>query len=390
MAKANPAILIWARESSGLTLEEASGKLGLGGKRLSGPDMLAAFESGERSPTQKQLMNIAKLYHRPLITFFLLTPPKSANLGEDFRLLPEAKRDENEGRVRALIRDIHIRQSLVKEALIDSEEDEEIPFVGAGNSMPSIISAKEIIKEHFQIETEKFRRKPNPHEAFNYLRKKVEKTGIYVLLIGDLGSHHSSISTEAFRGFALSDPIAPFIVINQNDAKSAWSFTLLHEIIHLWIGKTGISSQNHEHAIERYCNDIASNILISGEEIENIKRKIEERDDSLITTLQYEANHFNVSASLIAYRLFRNNHLTLQEWKKTSNELQDLWRTSKSLSKEKESGKSGNFYNTQRHRAGGALISLVRRSLHEGTLTETKAGKVLGVSPGNVSEMVGL
>ncbi|WP_217806083.1 hypothetical protein, partial [Halomonas sp. BC1] len=102
-----------------------------------------------------------------------------------------------------------------------------------------------------------------------------------------------------------------------------------------------------------------------------------------------EAGDLNVSASLVAYRLFRSNLLNQAQWERASTELRELWLNSKAKSKESESGSSGNFYNTQRHRAGGALISLVRRSLQDGVLTETKAGRVLGVNPGNVAEMVG-
>src|SRR3546814_16138482 len=73
----------------------------------------------------------------------------------------------------------------------------------------------------------------------------------YVLLIGNLGSHHSAIDIDAFRGFALADPIAPFVVINDRDAKTAWSFTLLHEVAHLWIGATGVSGGHFEGSTEQ-------------------------------------------------------------------------------------------------------------------------------------------
>ncbi|TDX29087.1 Zn-dependent peptidase ImmA (M78 family) [Modicisalibacter xianhensis] len=390
MGKANPTILKWARETSGLSLEEAARKLSLGGKSISGAEALQAFEAGEKSPTRRQLMNMAKQYHRPFITFFLPAPPKSASMGEDFRRLPDAKREEHEGNVNALVRDIYIRQSLVKDALIDSEEDETVEFIGMGRAMPSIDEACRAIRDYFEIDIEVYRRKPNAHDAFNYLRALVEEKGIYVLLIGDLGSHHSSISTDAFRGFALSDPIAPFVVINQNDSKPAWCFTLLHEVAHLWLGKTGISAQTHEHLVERYCNDVASHLLITLDEVRQLFSDAQRSDEAFVSALQREASSLNISASLVAYRLFRSHLIDQGRWEQTSEELRELWLNSKSIRRSENSGSSGNFYNTQRHRAGGALIGLVRRSLHDGVLTETKAGRVLGVSPGNVAEMVGL
>tara|TARA_R110001583_G_scaffold45777_1_gene143900 strand:- start:10848 stop:12020 length:1173 start_codon:yes stop_codon:yes gene_type:complete len=389
MAKANPEILKWARETAGLSLEEAASKLALGGQRVSGSEMLAAYEAGDRSPTQPQLMKMAKHYHRPFITFFLTTPPRSASLGEDFRRLPVAKRDEHQGSVSALVRDIYLRQSLAKDALIDTEEDVVVDFVGKGQVTSAVDSACRVIRDYFEIDIAEYRRRRDAHEAFNYLREQIEIKGIYVLLIGDLGSHHSSINTEAFRGFALSDPIAPFVVINQNDSKSAWCFTLLHEVVHLWLGKTGISAQTHEHKIERYCNDVASHILISADEVREVYEAAMRSEETFVLALQREAGDLNVSASLVAYRLFRSNLLNQAQWERASAELRELWLNSKAKPKEGESGSSGNFYNTQRHRAGGALISLVRRSLQDGVLTETKAGRVLGVNPGNVAEMVG-
>ena len=60
-----------------------------------------------------------------------------------------------------------------------------------------------------------------------------------MLLLGDLGSHHSDMNEEVFRGFALADEIAPFVVINDNDATTARSFSLIHELAHIWIGASG-------------------------------------------------------------------------------------------------------------------------------------------------------
>lgn len=48
MPKVNPHILLWARESAGLTLEEAARGIGLTGESASA--RLAEMESGEREP----------------------------------------------------------------------------------------------------------------------------------------------------------------------------------------------------------------------------------------------------------------------------------------------------------------------------------------------------
>jgi Zn-dependent peptidase ImmA (M78 family) len=93
---------------------------------------------------------------------------------------------------------------------------------------------------HLQFDLRVFRAQRTAEDAFKYLRTQVERTGVFVLLIGNLGSHHSNVSVEVFRGFALADDVAPFIVVNDQDAKVAWSFTVLHELVHIWLGKPAL------------------------------------------------------------------------------------------------------------------------------------------------------
>ena len=59
---------------------------------------------------------------------------------------------------------------------------------------------------------------PSPRDAFALLRSRVEAAGAFVLLKGNMGNYQSVIELDAFRGFAIADHIAPFVVINDNDS----------------------------------------------------------------------------------------------------------------------------------------------------------------------------
>src|SRR3546814_7438206 len=112
----------------------------------------------------------------------------------------------------------------------------------------------------------------------------------------------SSDLIDAFRGFALADPIAPFVVINDRDAKTAWSFTLLHEVAHLWIGATGVSGGHFEGSTEQFCNDVASSFLLPPRELAQlaVTRSTSQGDaNQLITAFATERL---ISRSLVAYR----------------------------------------------------------------------------------------
>lgn len=389
MPKPNPEILKWARENSGFSLEEAAKRLNLKSAKRSGASILSEYESGKTIPTSNKLSDIAKLYHRPLLTFYLSRPPEIQRKGEDYRTVPDSIPIEKNGDVDAIVRDIFVRQSIVREALIDSDDAEPRKYVGSLSRLPNIYDASAYIKKIFNISTSEFRQQSSAHDAMGYLRRQVENEGVFILLIGNLGSHHSSVSTNYFRGFAIADNIAPFIVINDNDSKMAWSFTLLHELVHILIGETGISNTSVAHHIEKYCNDVASCILLPAEDLATIRIDDSSDFEELSNVLQERSSFFKVSPSLIAYRLFRDDKITFSEWEKASNHFKELWIQSKQKKPEDKSSK-GTFYVTKRHKTGGALLKVVRNSILEGVITETKAGKVLGVSPGNVAKMVEL
>ena len=124
MPKVNPDILKWARESAGLSLEEAASKLNLNaayGKTAI--ERLLDLEEGNTDPTRNMLVRMSKKYHRPLLTFYLSEPPLRGDRGQDFRLLPTDQPPINEGLLDALIRDVIARQSLVRASIIDEEEE---------------------------------------------------------------------------------------------------------------------------------------------------------------------------------------------------------------------------------------------------------------------------
>ena len=90
MPRVNHEILRWARETAGLTLEEATKKLDLNEARgVSAVDRLVALETGETEPTRPMIVKMAKQYRRPLLVFYMSAPPKKGNRGQDFRTFPD-------------------------------------------------------------------------------------------------------------------------------------------------------------------------------------------------------------------------------------------------------------------------------------------------------------
>jgi len=386
MTNPNPQMLRWAREKAGLSQEEAAQKLALRSK-TGASMMIDNFEKGVAFPTPKKLIEIAKLYRRPLITFYLQTPPAEAPKGEDFRTLPDAPSPKENANLDALIRDVYVRQNIVREALFDAETAVNLDFVGSINNQENPTEVVRKVTSKCNISVNEYRSTADAHEAFNYLRKKIESCGIYVLLIGNLGSHHSNIPVEIFRGIAISDKYAPFIVVNDNDSKYAWSFTLLHELAHIFLGKSGVSNIRTDSNVEKFCNDVASQILLNDSDFNSFGITEDIEIDKIIEVASAKSSEFNLSATMITYRAYSNGLITLDQWFQTAAHFRKAWHESKKV---QESKGGGSYYITKKHKTGAALINTVKRSILDGVMTQTKAGKVLGVKPGNVAEMVGL
>jgi Zn-dependent peptidase ImmA (M78 family)/transcriptional regulator with XRE-family HTH domain len=389
MPKVNPQILRWARETAGLSLKSAAEKLGIESARgATGEARLTAVENGETEPSRSVLRKMAQHYRRPLIAFYMSTPPRKGDRGEDFRNLPD-RHTVAETLVDALVRDVRARQATVRDVLLDDEEAEPLPFIGSMTMRNGVGEVLASIRQTVGLDLAEFRAQSSPETAFALLRSKVEAAGIFVLLMGNLGSHHTSIDVQAFRGFALADSIAPFVVLNDQDAKTAWSFTLIHELAHLWLGTTGISGAFAEAQIEKFCNDVAGSFLLPASELAQMR--IERRTE--LATIAQRIGAFaaerHVSNSMVAYSLRRTEAISEDTWRSLAELFAAQWRRSRLAAREaRKDGSGPDYYIVRRHRLGTALLQFVSRNLAAGALSPTKAGQVLGVKPRSVMPLL--
>ena len=411
MPAVNPEILAWARESAGLTLQDAVSKVGIGDARgVTAADRLAALERGEREPSRTTLVNMAKQYRRPLLTFYLTSPPRQSDPGADFRTLPVGRSLQTDALVEALVRNVRSRQYMVRATLEAEDEAETVPLVGLvtessrGSNWLSeelqsasgrvrlerrcVQCLKYVLGPSLTVET--FYAQASADQAFARLRSGVEATGVFVLLKGDLGTHHSAMDVEVFRGFAIADEIAPFVIINDNDSRAAWSFTLLHEVTHLLLGQTGISGAHAGTAIEQLCNNVASEWLLPTQVLAELA--IDPTSDS--SALQRCIGDFvrrkNISRTMVAYRLLKSGRIDRPMFDRLRRAFREQWRLNRDRqrAKARESKTGVDYFTVRRHRVGGALLTFARRMNASGALSTTKTARILGVRAAHVGRMV--
>ena len=375
----NPEVFRWARESAGLGPEGAARAIGIV------PTSLIAIENGEKEPSRTTLSKMANVYRRSLLTFYLPIPPRKGDRGEDFRTVVGDQTVETDADVDALVRDLRARQSLVRTVLEDDQDVQPLEFVGSASMNDGVPALAASIERMLGITRAQYRAQKDVDSAFSLLRKRAGDAGVFVLLIGNLGSHHSAIPVEAFRGFAVADRIAPFIVINDGDTRAAWSFTLLHELAHLWLGATGVSGGGApEMKIERFCNDVAAEFLLPRSDVQVINIAGLELNSQIAAVAEY-ANRWRVSRQMVAYGLLKAGRITLEAWRVLEAGIRELWMAERLRQKAQLKDPSGpSYYVVRRHRLGHAMLDFARHYSDVGALSPSKAAKVLGVKPRSV------
>jgi Zn-dependent peptidase ImmA (M78 family) len=395
----NPAVLVWARETAGLDVKSAARQIGLGASQdTSSEGKLLEFERGDRLPSRSQLSNIAKTYRRPLVVFYMPSPPTKADRGSDFRSSNKAVSQREEALLYALLRDVKARQEMLKSLLEEEDEIEVRPFVDSCTLSDSASAVARTIINALKIAPDGSDRGDGPSEFFKTLRTRTESLGVFVLLVGDLGSYRSALSEDVFRGFALADDKVPFIVINDHDARTARSFTLIHELTHIFLGQSGVSgapelanSNTQIGRIEDFCNEVAGLVLLP--ESFAKRRPIDlssANADAAKRFIQEVARTWKVSEPLVAFRLRRLGWISPRFHQDLSVEYANRWQQQKELSKSANKSKKGgpSDYVVRQYRLGDSLMDVVRRTLRENRLTHTKAAKILGIKPGSVEPLI--
>ena len=385
----NPEILLWARNTAGLSVAEAAHALQFKDTRHStAVERLQRLEAGIAEPSRAVLRNMARAYHRPLLVFYLSEPPRTGDRGQDFRRVPGGDIPEYDPTLDALIRNIRGRQGIVRD-LMEQTESKGVDYVASVTTDVPPVELAHRMAGRLGFSLTEFREQATVQAAFGYLRGKVEDSGAFVVLLGNLGSYHTNIPSGVFRGYAIADPVAPFIVVNDQDAPVAWAFTTLHELTHLWLGTTGISGGSADSQLESYCNSVAGEVLLPESEMNELRFLSRASLQETIDAVARFANMRKISRAMVAYKLQRVGIITVAKWQELARHYEDQWIAAQAGSASIDTSEGGpSYYVLRRHRLGHALVDLIKSSLTEGLLTHTKAGQVLGVKPRNVDPLI--
>jgi Zn-dependent peptidase ImmA (M78 family)/transcriptional regulator with XRE-family HTH domain len=383
-APVNHAILEWARKQTDFTPEQAvtrAGIKGLKSRGLTAEERLVKWESGQEKPTLNELELIAKAYRRPLLTFFLSEPPRVETRLQDFRTVGDRPVAKGSPEFSAFRRQIEALQKTVRQ-LVEEQGGKPLEFINSANMSMTPTAIAQGIRSEFQFSFRDQQQVQSSEELFNTLRDKAGEAGVFVLRKADLGSGHSKISVEEFRGLVISDPIAPFIVVNPNDARPALLFTLVHELAHLWLGESGISNFDalrigpfDYQEREVFCNEVAAEFLVPENVLANEWQRV--MNTELEFAIQSLADRFKVSRVVVARRLLDFQKITSDTYWEMYNQWRDEWSTVRERQRESEGGPG--YFIITKSKLGSKLLNTVIGAAYDGRLSFRNASKLLGI-----------
>ncbi len=365
----HPAILRWAKKRSGQSTQYLYKKF----------PKLKSWEEGKIKPTLKQLEKFTKAVHIPIGYLFLDKPPIEKTPIPDFRKMPNTKQKKPSPNLLDTLYICQQRQNWYKNYL-HSMREQPLDFIGSVQPLSNnIIKTAECIRKILHFKIEERQSLSTWTSTLNQLIEQANSAGILVMVNGIVGNNtNRKLNPEEFRGFALSDSLAPLIFINGADTKAAQMFTIAHELAHLWIDKTGLSNAQalsiSNHQIESWCNKVAAELLVPfniiSQQFNN--KKIQSDFNNEVQRL---AKYFKVSSLVILRRLYDIKKLEAKKFNKLYNKELTKLRT---IQKSKQSS-GGDFFLTLEARANPHFMKALVSHTLEGYTPFRESFQLLGI-----------
>lgn len=341
--------------------------------RKSVPD-IELFLSGEKQPTFSHLSKIAKKINIPTGLLLLDNPVEVESRRLQFRTLNSTQLEGISEELRDTIIEMESKQAFLRE-----EIEHTLDFIGSCSIHDNVLAVASKIRQELQL-NKNFQEKIAEGEMLSFLREKINKTGVFVFFNGKVGDNtNRPLSLKEFRGFVLSDDKAPIIFINQKDETNGKVFTLIHELVHLFVGSEEIFVGAGDYTSskeEAFVNTVTSEILVPRDVFANA---VEKAGDDYNDKIQFLAKKFRVSKMVIAIRLREMKFINQAAFLSIKSKLEEDFKEYQQR-KIQSLSKGGDYYNNLRFRMDGRFFNYVQQALQQNKISYTDAFRIIGVS----------
>jgi len=385
MAKANPELLRWARETRGFPLDLAAASLDID------KDLLAQVERGEAQLTFAKLRKAADVYKRPLAVFFLPHPPEAKPRVTDFRRLPEAVDHPYSPALLLQMRRLSHKRSVAMR-LREFARATDWGFVGSVelNSDPEAVSLR--VREILKLPVEASARWRESYARLSGWRNALESAGILVFVV-------QRVSVSEMRGMSIAEAPFPLIAVNRADSPGARLFSLLHEFGHVLLGRSSLCDdgdemdwRNNDEAkrVEIFCNALSAAVLMPRAMV--LTKADQVRPDRQVrwseAMLRELADGFGVSSEAMLRRLRDLSLARLDEYEMFRRMWQARPAPSPSAGNDDEERNFGEYGHDRVLRTQGKnYVRLVLEALHGEAITAGDAADFLDMKLGHLAAL---
>jgi Zn-dependent peptidase ImmA (M78 family)/transcriptional regulator with XRE-family HTH domain len=359
-----PAIVRWARERAGFSIEEMKKTF----------KSIEKWEDGSAFPSFAQFEGMADKFKIPVAVFFFPAPPNVPPISETFRTLPEYEFEQLPPRIRLLLRKAKAFQlNLIemtggvnparRHITRDIVFDEDI----------SITAAAQRVRRYLDISIEEQSGWPSDEAALEKWRKALQDVGVSIF--------KDAFKVQNYSGFCLYDDEFPLIYVNNSNAKTRQIFTLFHELAHLLFHTSGIDLLTDDfiqrlpaddRRIETICNRFAAEFLVP-ETAFNIA--FEGRPPTEATA-EHLADLFHVSRESIYRKFLDRNLISHAEYERARVGWAEQQKTG-------EGG--GNYYYTKIAYLGSDYVNLALSQYYQNSIDAAQLAEYLDIKPRNIS-----
>ncbi|MEK4168380.1 ImmA/IrrE family metallo-endopeptidase [Staphylococcus sp. FSL W8-1268] len=339
----------------------------------------------ESSPTFNQLEQLSSYLNLPFGYLLLDTPPKEDIELLNFRTIDSEEHGEPSRELIDTIYDMETKKEWMREFLIEE-----------GYAKNSIVNSINL-EDDFNVSSNKIREilglpiewylEKKAKDSFNYLKDLISYNGILIMQNGIVKNNtRRRLDINEFRAFCLIDDYAPLIFLNNRDSINGKKFSLMHELVHIALGKQNIFNDNNEFRhkydkIETYCNKVAAELLIPTDKFyDKWKNGLEK---ILVDKIYSLSKYFQSSNVVVARKALDNDFIDKEIYNKVVKEAKHSYEISL---KKRKSG--GNYINNTIAKLDNNFTLAISSGVEKGSTLYSDIYKLTGLKRGTFDEVI--
>lgn len=332
-------------------------------------DLFNSWITGEKKPTFNQVEKISKATGIPLGYFFLQVPPIEDISLVQYRTIDSVALDNPSRNLIDTLHDMDQVQEWVHNTLV-SRGGAPLKFVGNLRNQNDPDKAAQEIRDLLGLEVDWFSNSRVADDSFARMRNAISSIGTIVMMSGIVENNtRRPLDINEFRAFCVVDNYAPLVFINSNDSINGKLFSLIHEFVHICIGKDSLFNDRYSTGskvskTETLCNAVAAEILVPHlifvREWNNVVGS--ESTDVAIDSL---ARFFKCGITVVARRAYDKGLIDYNHYQKIAKKAVQLYNDARKKKKENGDG-GGNYYLTAASRIDNRFFNMLVSSVAEG------------------------